>query len=276
MHENQCTQILNSSSPGYFVEPSAISDHDLIGINRKMNCQKYVPRKLFTRDDKSYDEIAFRRELSLTDWNLLFSNNDFNLSWNVFKGKLQQLVNVHARLTEKIIRRKPALWLTIDIKVAINDRDHYLKVATRTNKKADWQLYGKSRNYVAYAIRKSKANYCKNLLTETLHKPKDFWKNIKKFFQTKQKSDLPPMMIIDSKKIFDKQTIANSFCTFFTTIGIKFQDQVISLRSRIRKSFKNKNEKLYEGTFNVYFSTNQPIIGREVAQVSKNIKSSRS
>ena len=126
-----------------------------------MNCQKYVPRKLFTRDDKSYDEIAFRRELSLTDWNLLFSNNDFNLSWNVFKGKLQQLVNVHARLTEKMIRRKPALWLTIDIKVAINDRDHYLKVARRTNNKANWQLYRKSCNYVTYAIRKSKANYLK-------------------------------------------------------------------------------------------------------------------
>ena len=55
------------------VEPLAISDHDLIDINRKMNCQKYIPRKLFTRDYKNYDENAFRRELSLTDWNLIGS-----------------------------------------------------------------------------------------------------------------------------------------------------------------------------------------------------------
>ena len=96
-----------------------------------MNCQKYIPRKLFTRDYKNYDENAFRRELSLTDWNLLFSNYDFNLSWNAFKDELQQLVNVHARLTEKMITGKPTPWLTIDIKVAINDREHYLKVATR-------------------------------------------------------------------------------------------------------------------------------------------------
>ena len=103
------------------IKPSAISDHDLIGINRKMNCQKYIPQKLFTRDYKNHDENAFRRELSLTDWNFLFSNNDFNLSWNAFKDKLLQLVNVHAPITEKMIRGKPAAWLTIDIKVAIND-----------------------------------------------------------------------------------------------------------------------------------------------------------
>ena len=66
-------------------------------------------------------------------------------------------------------------------------KDHYLKVARRRNSKADQKLYRKSRNYVTYAIRKSKANYCKNLLTKTSHKPKDFGKNIKKFFPNKQK-----------------------------------------------------------------------------------------
>ena len=47
-----------------------------------------------------------------------------------------------------MIRVKPAPWLNTDIKVAINDRDNYLKVARRTNNKADWQLHRKSRNYV--------------------------------------------------------------------------------------------------------------------------------
>ena len=117
-----------------------------------------------------------------------------------------------------------------------NEDDHYLKVARRRNSKADLKLYRKSRNYVTYAIRKSKANYCKNLLTETSHKPKDFGKNIKKFFPTKQKSDLPPIMIIDGKKNFDKQTIANSFCMFLTAIVTELQNQVISLQSGIWKS----------------------------------------
>ena len=56
---------------------------------------------------------------------------------DAFKDKLQHLVNVHAPPTEKMMRGKPAPWFTFDIGVAINDRNHYLKVARRTNNKAD-------------------------------------------------------------------------------------------------------------------------------------------
>ena len=157
---------------------------------------------------------------------------------DAFKDKLQHLVNVHAPPTEKMMRGKPAPWFTFDIEVAINDRNHYLKVARRTNNKADWQLYRKIRNYITYAVRKSKANYCKNLLTKTSHKPKMFQENIKKFSPT-------TMMIINGKKTFDKQTIANSFCMFFTTIGSKLQNHVIPLQSRIWKSYENKNMRNY-------------------------------
>ena len=54
--------ILLLKLPLTIAEPSAISHYDLMGINRKMNCQKYIHRKLFTRDYKNYDENAFRRE----------------------------------------------------------------------------------------------------------------------------------------------------------------------------------------------------------------------
>ena len=177
---------------------------------------------------------------------------------------------MHARLTEKLITGKPPPWVTIDIKVAINGREHYLKVARRTNNKADWQLYRESRNYVTYAIRKSKFNYCKNLLTETSHKPKDFWKNIKSFFPTKQKSDLPPMMIIDGKKTFDKQTIPNFFCMFFTTIGSKLQNQVISLQSRTWKSYENKNMRNYMKVNSTFFF--QPTNRSSVEKLLKALK----
>ena len=148
-----------------------------------------------------------------------------------------------------------------------------MKVARRTNNKADWQLYHKSHNYVTYAIHKSKANYCKNLLTQTSHKPKDFWKNIKRFFPTKQKSDLPPIMIIDGKKTFDKQTIANSFCMFLTAIVSKLQNQVISLQSGIWKSYENEymlNHMKVNSTF-IFQSTNRS----SVEKLLKTVKTSK-
>ena len=49
----------NNKRTASIVEPSSISDHDLVVINRKMNCQKYIPREIYARDHKNYDENAF-------------------------------------------------------------------------------------------------------------------------------------------------------------------------------------------------------------------------
>ena len=76
---------------------------------------------------------------------------------------------------------------------------------------------------IIYAICKSKANYCKKLLTETSHKPKDFWKSIKKFFPTKQKSDLPPMMITDGKKRLINKLLLIPFVCFSPQSEARFR-----------------------------------------------------
>ena len=110
-------------------------------------------------------------------------------------------------------------------------------------------------------------------MTETSHKPKDFGKNIKKFFPTKQKSDLPPIMIIDSKKTFDKQTIPNSFCMSLTAIVSKLQNQVISPQSRIWKSYDSKyilNHMKVNSTF-IFQSTNRS----SVEKLLKTVKTSK-
>ena len=109
-------------------------------------------------------------------------------------------------------------------------------------------------------------------MTETSHKPKDFWKNIKKFFPTKQKSD-SNQMVIDGKKPFDKQTVVNSFCMFFTTIGSKLQDQVISLQSRIWKSYENKNMRNYMKVNSTFIF--QPNNRSSVEKLLKSVKTSK-
>ena len=128
----------------------------------------------------------------------------------------------YAPTKEKVVRGKPTPWLTIDIKKQMHNRDHFLKRARRTNSEVDWSTYRQLRNAVTYAIRQSKARHCRNLLQESSHKPRDFWKNIKNNFPTKTNSnDLPPMMNFEGKKINDKSTIANTFCIFFSTIWLK-------------------------------------------------------
>ena len=80
-------------------------------------------------------------------------------------------------------------------------------------------------------------------------------------------------MIIDGKKTFDKQTVANSFCMFLTAIVTELQNQVISLQSGIWKSYVNKNILNYikvNSTF-IFQSTNQLL----VEKLLKTVKTSK-
>jgi len=134
----------------------------------------------------------------------------------------------------------------------MNERDYYLKKARRTNAEADWQLYRHSRNSVTY----------------TIGQPKDFWKNIKRFYPTKQKShDLPPMMKVNGKRTLDKTSIANS------TIGLSLQNQTISLRNRVWKTFDNRRiGKLNNVTSTFHFKPTNP---RLIEKLLRSLKISK-
>ena len=43
-----------------FVCENGISDHDIIGTIRKINCKKYQPRKILTRNFRAYDKDRFK------------------------------------------------------------------------------------------------------------------------------------------------------------------------------------------------------------------------
>ena len=81
------------------------------------------------------------------------------------------------------------------------------------------------------------------------------------------------MMIIDSKKTFDKKTVANSSSIFFTTIGSKLQDQVILLQSRIWKSYENKNMRNYMKVNTTFIF--QPTNRSSVEKLLKSVKTSK-
>ena len=49
-------------------EASSISDHDLTGVIVKKNCQKFKPRKIFTRNYAKYNEDNFNEDLKSTPW----------------------------------------------------------------------------------------------------------------------------------------------------------------------------------------------------------------
>jgi len=64
----------------------------------------------------------------------------------------------------------------------------------------------------------------------------------------------------NDKKITDKSTIANSFCTFFSTVGTNLQNQIISLKNRRWKCFQNNNLRIHSRhTNSFHFKRVSPI-----------------
>ena len=60
---NDSSKIANS-----IVYANSYSDHDLMGIVRKMHVKKFVSRKIFVRDYKNYDKESFKYQLRNTPW----------------------------------------------------------------------------------------------------------------------------------------------------------------------------------------------------------------
>lgn len=195
------------------------------------------------------------------------------MNWNNFKYLLTDVFNKHAPPKEKMCRGKPAPWLTLELKMKMNERDFYFKKARVTNKDSDWLLFRRSRNNITHAVRQAKSMYCRNLLQENTYQPKDFWNSIKKVFPTKAKSQsLPNLMNVDGEKVSDKQLIANSFCEFFSTIGCKLQSKISALGNRIWRAYSHTNMQRLNVQTIFHFS---PVSRAKIISLLKTLKSNK-
>ena len=121
-----------------FVDANSLSDHDLVGVIRKMHVKKYASRKIFTRDYSKYNKQYFKDELRNVLWENCLVQEDVNSSWNLFKHYLTNVINKHAPLVERKVRGMHNPWMSKDIKTKMNTRDYYLRCAKRTNSENDW------------------------------------------------------------------------------------------------------------------------------------------
>ena len=114
----------------------SISDHDLIGLSRKVNCKRFCPRKIMTRNYKNYNKEHFKSELKCILDRIILSY-DLNSAWNTCKNALIQCVNKHVPLKKRSVSGRDCPWLTPDVRNRIKERDYYLsrarKQGTETN-----------------------------------------------------------------------------------------------------------------------------------------------
>ena len=108
---NNCKYIQSAS-----VFPSGFSDHDLVGCVLKTNHMKFKPKEILCRDYSRCNTGQLNLDLLNANWFELYSTNDVNIAWKAFYKITSTIFNIHARIINKIVKSKPAPWLTSYIK----------------------------------------------------------------------------------------------------------------------------------------------------------------
>ena len=82
--------------------PMSFSDHELIGVVRKINNVKSRPKTIKVRNYCNYDSI--KMNLENTDWSSVYAVRDVNKAWEAIKSTMLSVFNKHAPLSSKRVR----------------------------------------------------------------------------------------------------------------------------------------------------------------------------
>ena len=113
---------------------SPLSDHEIVAIIRKINCQRTKPRKVVSRNFSKYSHEAFQRGLAFVSWDDILKEINVNAAWSAFKELFQKVLNKHAPIVERTVRGRDLPWLNNAIKQEIYERDYYFRKAKQTGR----------------------------------------------------------------------------------------------------------------------------------------------
>ena len=205
-----------------YVFALSFSDHDLIGFNRKINRVKTIPKILRYRNYRQYDHNKLKQDLRNTDWTPVYNVNSVTDSLQTFNEILTDHFNRYAPFVTKRANTNICPWLTQELKNEMNYRDVLQRKFRKSKTTANHDTYKCQRNKVNNLIKRAKQTYNKNTLRENINNPTSFWKSLKRIFPSKPKTKHTSSTFrVNEKEISDKQTIANEFGRFFSSIATK-------------------------------------------------------
>ena len=126
------------------VFPSGFSDHEHIGCVRK--------------------PVQLNRDLLDADWTEGYGTGDINLTWNAFHKITSTLCDIHCPMISNRVKFKLALWLTVQLKIQMNDGDKLYRRYQKSKLDCDARAYQVKQNEVNVMLCNARrSNYYKDL-----------------------------------------------------------------------------------------------------------------
>lgn len=163
-HINQFGQL---SAPGF-------SHHDLIYLSYKVRPPK--PRNIYVqlRSFARLDMDALRRDAGLEDWSATFSAPSVDEAVTLLCSGITKLFDKHAPVRSVRLKRAPAPWITVGVRMAMTRRDRAFRKYKGDRCEENWNLFKIARNRCNQMVRAAKRKYIhENIVTTS---PASTWK----------------------------------------------------------------------------------------------------
>ena len=157
------------------LQPLGKSDHGIVVcdfICEWRAKQVFRPRRLYHKGN--YQEI--NRILSEIDWESEFEGKDVHQRWEIFKQKLEELIDLYVPLSEPRTHNAP--WMNRKVVAVYKKKYHAWKRYMESKNSYRWREYVKDRNKASRVERDERRAYEKRLAKEVGLNRRGFFKYV--------------------------------------------------------------------------------------------------
>ena len=224
--------------------------HNIVGGATKQYAPFQKPRKIYYRSYKNFDDNKFIRDISNVPLHVgeIFDDID-DLSWFT-SSLIIDVINEHAPVTSKILKRASVPYMNSKLRKAIYRRN-MAQNKFRKYGSTYWEDNRIQRNKVA-AIRK--ASIAKYFSQKCSWHDKSFWSTVSPFMTDKRHRNGNTFMLQENGKIVtDDKLVANIFNDYFCSIAsqIGFDDPITTTHDIISKHKDHPSVSKIRGTYSI-------------------------
>ena len=196
-----------------------VSDfHNIVCAATRVKCPKFTPHVVKYRSYKRFDASKFTEELNGAPFHVGMLFDDINDSMWYHNKLLTDIVELHAPLKKKLVKKKQVPYMNGPLRKAINVKSMLRRKFHKYNTQSLWLKYKKQRNLVNKLKRDSMLKYFQERCSNA-NNISDFWRTISPFMSNKNNDSNGNISLYDDGKLISHQNnVANIFNDYFVNI----------------------------------------------------------
>ena len=213
------------SNKDKFVKPfnvaCGLSDfHNMVGCVTRTSFPKPHPFKLSYRSYKTFDQIKFQKAVDSIPLSICEAFDDPDDQYWAFSHMYSEILNEHAPIKSKVVRRSKVPYMTSGLMKEIYFRNRLKNLFYQNRSSHKWELYRKQRNKVTNLRRIAIKEYFVNKCRKPNLSPRDFWGCVKPFFSKNVNQGSGNIILKESGNVICEQSeVCNTLNNYFVTMA---------------------------------------------------------